>query len=91
MVVTTDVPIFGAREWDQRNYRAPMKLSLPSVLDVLALEAEARRTFKFDVSVPERAFSAATGNFRAALEDARTTTLGDFKLTLELPSAEAAA
>jgi len=36
MMVTTDVPIFGAREWDQRNYRAPMKLSLPSVLDVLA-------------------------------------------------------
>jgi (S)-mandelate dehydrogenase len=36
LVVTTDVPIFGAREWDQRNYRAPMKLSVASVLDVLA-------------------------------------------------------
>jgi (S)-mandelate dehydrogenase len=36
LVVTTDVPIFGAREWDQRNYRAPMKLSAASVLDVLA-------------------------------------------------------
>jgi (S)-mandelate dehydrogenase len=35
LVVTTDVPVLGAREWDQRNYRAPMKLSLPSVLDVL--------------------------------------------------------
>ena len=35
MVVTTDVPIFGAREWDQRNYRAPMKLGAASVLDVL--------------------------------------------------------
>ena len=35
LAVTTDVPIFGAREWDQRNYRAPMKLSLASVLDVL--------------------------------------------------------
>ena len=28
LVVTTDVPMLGAREWDQRNYRAPMKLSL---------------------------------------------------------------
>lgn len=36
LVVTTDVPIFGAREWDQRNYRAPMKLSPRSLLDVLA-------------------------------------------------------
>ncbi len=36
LVVTTDVPIFGAREWDQRNYRAPMKLSIASMLDVLA-------------------------------------------------------
>jgi (S)-mandelate dehydrogenase len=35
LVVTTDVPVLGAREWDQRNYRAPMKLSLTSVLDVL--------------------------------------------------------
>jgi (S)-mandelate dehydrogenase len=30
------VPIFGAREWDLRNWRAPMKLNLPNVLDVLA-------------------------------------------------------
>jgi len=35
LVVTTDVPVLGAREWDQRNYRAPMKLGLASVLDVL--------------------------------------------------------
>jgi (S)-mandelate dehydrogenase len=35
LVVTTDVPALGAREWDQRNYRRPLKLSLPSVLDVL--------------------------------------------------------
>jgi (S)-mandelate dehydrogenase len=35
MVVTTDVPVLGAREWDQRNYRAPMKLGLASLLDVL--------------------------------------------------------
>ena len=36
LVVTSDVPAFGAREWDVRNYRAPLKLSLPSMLDVLA-------------------------------------------------------
>ena len=36
LVVTTDVPVLGAREWDQRNYRAPMKLKLSSMLDVLA-------------------------------------------------------
>jgi len=36
LVVTTDVPALGAREWDQRNYRQPMKLSLPSIFDVLA-------------------------------------------------------
>jgi (S)-mandelate dehydrogenase len=35
LVVTADAPVLGAREWDQRNYRAPMKLSLPSMLDVL--------------------------------------------------------
>jgi len=36
LVVTTDVPALGAREWDQRNYRKPMQLSLGSLLDVLA-------------------------------------------------------
>jgi (S)-mandelate dehydrogenase len=35
LVVTTDVPVLGAREWDQRNYRAPMKLSSANLLDVL--------------------------------------------------------
>ena len=30
-----DVPALGAREWDQRNYRRPLKLSASSVLDVL--------------------------------------------------------
>jgi (S)-mandelate dehydrogenase len=43
MVVTTDVPVLGAREWDQRNYREPMKLSLRSVLDVLAHPGWLRR------------------------------------------------
>jgi (S)-mandelate dehydrogenase len=36
LVVTTDVPTLGAREWDQRNYRAPMKLGVPALLDMLA-------------------------------------------------------
>lgn len=35
LVITADAPVLGAREWDQRNYRAPMKLSVASVLDVL--------------------------------------------------------
>lgn len=43
LVVTTDVPVLGAREWDQRNYREPLKLSLPSVLDVLAHPGWLRR------------------------------------------------
>jgi len=43
LVVTTDVPVLGAREWDQRNYRAPMKLSLFSMLDVLAHPGWLRR------------------------------------------------
>ena len=36
LVVTADAPVLGAREWDQRNYRAPMKLSMTSMLDVLS-------------------------------------------------------
>jgi (S)-mandelate dehydrogenase len=36
LVVTTDVPVLGAREWDQRSYRKPLKLGLRSMLDVLA-------------------------------------------------------
>jgi (S)-mandelate dehydrogenase len=43
LVVTSDVPVLGAREWDQRNYRAPMKLSLVSMLDVLAHPGWLRR------------------------------------------------
>lgn len=35
LVVTVDVPALGAREWDQRNYSRPMKLSPRSVADVL--------------------------------------------------------
>ena len=43
LVVTTDVPVLGAREWDQRNYREPMKLGLRSLLDVLAHPGWLRR------------------------------------------------
>ena len=43
LVVTTDVPVLGAREWDQRNYRAPLQLSLRSKLDVLAHPGWLRR------------------------------------------------
>jgi (S)-mandelate dehydrogenase len=35
LVITADAPVLGAREWDQRNYSAPMKLSLASKLDAL--------------------------------------------------------
>jgi (S)-mandelate dehydrogenase len=35
LVVTVDLPTLGAREWDQRNYWRPLKLSPSSVLDVL--------------------------------------------------------
>ncbi|HEX9207945.1 MAG TPA: alpha-hydroxy acid oxidase [Steroidobacteraceae bacterium] len=35
LVVTVDVPALGAREWDQRNYSRPLKLSPRTVLDVL--------------------------------------------------------
>jgi (S)-mandelate dehydrogenase len=35
LVVTTDCPLFGNREWDRRNYRAPMKLDARNLLDVL--------------------------------------------------------
>jgi len=43
LVVTTDVPVLGAREWDQRNYRAPLKLSAASLLDTLAHPGWLRR------------------------------------------------
>jgi (S)-mandelate dehydrogenase len=35
LAITADAPVLGAREWDQRNYREPMKLSLASMLDLL--------------------------------------------------------
>ncbi len=35
LVVTTDSSVFGNREWDRRNYRAPMRLDARNMLDVL--------------------------------------------------------
>jgi len=34
LVFTTDANVFGLREWDRRNYRAPAKLSLRNLVDV---------------------------------------------------------
>ena len=34
IVLTTDAAVFGNREWDRRNYRAPMKLSARNLIDV---------------------------------------------------------
>ncbi|QBR02874.1 alpha-hydroxy acid oxidase [Paraburkholderia pallida] len=36
LVLTTDVQVSGGREWDRRNYRAGMALTLRNRLDVLA-------------------------------------------------------
>jgi (S)-mandelate dehydrogenase len=33
LVVTTDANVFGVREWDKRNYRAPGELTLRNLLD----------------------------------------------------------
>jgi len=35
LVFTTDANVFGHREWDKRNYRAPGKLALRNLLDAL--------------------------------------------------------
>jgi len=35
LVFTTDANVFGAREWDQRSFRAPGRLTLASLLDAL--------------------------------------------------------
>ena len=36
LVFTTDANVFGHREWDRRNYRAPGKLQFRNLVDVLA-------------------------------------------------------
>jgi (S)-mandelate dehydrogenase len=35
LVFTTDANVFGSREWDRRNYRAPGKPTLSTMLDIL--------------------------------------------------------
>jgi (S)-mandelate dehydrogenase len=47
LVFTSDANVFGHREWDQRNYRQPGKLSLRNMIDV----AQHPR-WVFDVLVP---------------------------------------
>ena len=47
IVLTTDASVFGNREWDRRNYRAPMKLSWRNVFDVARHPA-----WVWDVLVP---------------------------------------
>jgi (S)-mandelate dehydrogenase len=50
LVVTTDVPFYGNREWGQRNYRALAVPSLRTKLDVLA-----HPRWLFDVMIPRGA------------------------------------
>jgi (S)-mandelate dehydrogenase len=33
LLFTVDTNVFGGREWDQRNFRAPGKLTLPNIVD----------------------------------------------------------
>ncbi|WP_011299970.1 alpha-hydroxy acid oxidase [Cupriavidus necator] len=47
IVVTTDVPVLGNREWDRRNYRAPMKLDVANLINVAL-----RPKWWWDVLVP---------------------------------------
>ena len=50
LVFTSDANVFGNREWDRRNYRAPAKLTWRNVVDV-ALHP----SWAFDVMVPNGA------------------------------------
>ena len=50
LLLTTDVPVYGNREWDQRNYLALGRPSLRTKLDVLAHPG-----WLFDVMVPHGA------------------------------------
>lgn len=48
IVVTTDSAIYGNREWDVRNFRRPMKPSLPNLLHLLT-----KPGWMLDVLVPD--------------------------------------
>ncbi len=47
LVFTTDANVFGNREWDKRNYRAPAKLTMRNIMDVAC-----HPRWIFDVLVP---------------------------------------
>ncbi|HRP35607.1 MAG TPA: alpha-hydroxy acid oxidase [Gammaproteobacteria bacterium] len=48
LVLTTDANVFGFREWDRRNYRAPGRLTLRNLFD-----AARRPRWALDVMVPD--------------------------------------
>lgn len=47
LVVTTDMPVYGNREWDLRNFRKPLKLDMRNLVDV-----SLHLRWLFDVLVP---------------------------------------
>ncbi|MGH1537864.1 MAG: alpha-hydroxy acid oxidase [Gammaproteobacteria bacterium] len=47
LVFTTDANVFGNREWDKRNYRAPAKLTMRNIMDVAC-----HPRWMFDVLIP---------------------------------------
>jgi (S)-mandelate dehydrogenase len=47
LVLTSDANVFGFREWDRRNYRAPAKLTLRNLIDVAR-----HPRWVFDVIIP---------------------------------------
>ena len=47
LIFTTDANVFGNREWDKRNYRAPAKLTMRNMMDVAC-----HPRWMFDVLVP---------------------------------------
>lgn len=48
LVLTSDANVFGFREWDKRNYRAPGRLTPRNLLD-----AARHPRWLFDVMVPD--------------------------------------
>jgi (S)-mandelate dehydrogenase len=50
LVFTTDANVFGLREWDRRNYRAPAKLTLRNLIDTAC-----HPRWNWDVMVPNGA------------------------------------
>jgi (S)-mandelate dehydrogenase len=83
LIVTTDAAVLGNREWDKRNYAAPMQLSLRARLDVLVhprwlldvlLPHGAPRFANLDAFLPPGRQSAMAGtHFLATQMDASIT------------------